>query len=413
MKTDIDKLMQKHELDAILVTGAAQHNPAMTYMTGIAHITSADLIKKRGCEPVLFYNPMERDEAAKTGLVTKNLSDYRFLELLKQTDGDFLKALVLRYKNMLTEFGITSGRVALYGRVDVGGAFAQFQALQAMMPEITLVGELDNSMLFEAMATKDIHEIEHIRRMGHITVDVVGKVADYLTSLPVENETLIRPDGKPLTIGDVKRKINLWLSEAGAENPEDTIFAIGRDAGVPHSTGTATDFLRLGQTIVFDIFPCEAGGGYFYDFTRTWCLGYAPDDVQALYENVLAVFKKMTQSFSLGVYCPEYQKQTCDMFESQGHPTIQSNPQTEVGYVHSLGHGVGLNIHERPWFGKNASPDEILTPGSVFTCEPGLYYPERNMGVRIEDTLWARPDGQIETFVEYPVDLVLPMKKMK
>lgn len=410
MKNEIDELMQKHELDALLVTGAAQHNPAMIYMTGIAHITSADLIKKRGCKPVLFYNPMERDEAAKTGLTTKSLSDYQFHELLKQTDGDYFKALVLRYQKMLTEFGINSGRVALYGKVEVGSAFALFNALQESMPEISLVGEVDNSMLMEAMATKDEAEVECIRRMGKITIEVVSRVADYLVSMPVENQTLIKPDGRPLTIGEVKSKINLWLAELGAENPEDTIFAIGRDAGVPHSSGTASDYLRLGQTIVFDIFPCEAGGGFFYDFTRTWCLGYAPDEALKLYEDVLSVFLKMKESFSIGTYCPEYQKMACELFEAQGHPSIQNNPQTEQGYVHSLGHGVGLNIHERPWFGKNASPDETIRPGSVFTCEPGLYYPDRHLGVRIEDTLWARPDGKIETLVEYPLDLVLTMK---
>ena len=94
-------------------------------------------------------------------------------------------------------------------------------------------------------------------------------------------DMLIGRDGEPVTIGQVKGLINLWLAERGAENPEGTIFAIGRDAAVPHSSGNPSDILRLGQTIVFDIYPCEAGGGYFYDFTRTWCLGYAPDDVQA------------------------------------------------------------------------------------------------------------------------------------
>lgn len=410
MKVDIDRLMQKYDLDAILITGPAQHNPAMTYLAGIAHVTAADLIKKRGCAPVLFYNPMEREEAAKTGLITKNLSDYHFQDLLKQTNNDYLKALVLRYKQMLNEFGVNSGRVALYGAVELGSAFALFNALQESTPEITLVGEVNNSMLMEAMATKDDDEVEHVRHMGKITVEVVSRVADLLTSLPVKNDTLIKPDGNPLTIGDVKRNINLWLAEMGAENPEDTIFAIGHDAAVPHSTGTNSDLLRLGQTIVFDIFPCEAGGGYFYDFTRTWCLGYAPDEALELYEDVLWVFNMLKESFTLGAYCPEYQKQTCEYFEAKGHPSIESNPQTEAGYVHSLGHGVGLNIHERPWFGKNAPPDEVIQPGSVFTCEPGLYYPERNLGVRIEDTFWARPDGKIETLVEYPVDLVLPVK---
>ena len=93
---------------------------------------------------------------------------------------------------------------------------------------------------------------------------------------------MVKPNGDPLTIRDVKQRINLWLSERGAENPEDTIFAIGRDAGVPHSSGNPMTSLRLGQTIVFDIYPCEAGGGYFYDFTRTWCLGYAPDEVHCI-----------------------------------------------------------------------------------------------------------------------------------
>jgi Xaa-Pro aminopeptidase len=87
MKTDIDALMESHEIDALLVTGPAQHNPAMYYFTGGGHISQADLIKKRGQAPVLFYNSMERDEAAKTGLQTKVLCDYRMRDLLKESKG--------------------------------------------------------------------------------------------------------------------------------------------------------------------------------------------------------------------------------------------------------------------------------------------------------------------------------------
>ena len=57
--------------------------------------------------------------------------------------------------------------------------------------------------------------------------------------------------------------------------------------------------------------------------------------------------------------------------------------------------------------------DHRLAPGVVVTCEPGLYYPEQGMGVRIEDTLWVRPDGRMEILAEYPYDFVLPMKKWK
>ena len=74
MKSDLDRLMKAHDLDAILVTGPAKHNPAMYYLTGGGHMTSAELIKPRVGDAVLYYNPMERDEAAATGLKTKNLA---------------------------------------------------------------------------------------------------------------------------------------------------------------------------------------------------------------------------------------------------------------------------------------------------------------------------------------------------
>ena len=57
--------------------------------------------------------------------------------------------------------------------------------------------------------------------------------------------------------------------------------------------------------------------------------------------------------------------------------------------------------------------DNILKPGVVITIEPGLYYPEKGMGFRIEDTYWVWPDGRIERLAEFPYDLVLPMKKWK
>ena len=130
------------------------------------------------------------------------------------------------------------------------------------------------SLFMKAMETKDAVEVKRIRKMGTVTTEVVRRTAEYLTSREIRpDEVLLKEDGTPLTIGDVKARINLWIAELGGENPEGTIFAIGRDVGVPHSAGTPSDLLRLGQTIVFDIYPCEAGGGYFYDFTRTWSLG--------------------------------------------------------------------------------------------------------------------------------------------
>jgi len=410
MKTDLDALMQKNDLDALVITGPAQHNPAMVYMTGGAHFTG-DLIKKRGEEPIIFYNDMERDEAAKTGLRTKNLGDYNYLELLKQFNGDSILALATRYQMMFQDLGIYTGRVALYGRVEFGQAFAVFSLLQEKMPDITLIGEPgDNSTILQARATKDDTEVERIRQMGKVTTAVVGEVADFLTSHPVKNGMLVKQDGQPLTIGDVKPRIDLWLAERGAENPEGVIFAIGRDAGVPHSSGNPTDPLRLGQTIIFDIYPCEKGGGYFYDFTRTWCLGYASEEVMKLYEDVRSVYQTIMTELRLNTPYRNYQLLACELFEARGHPTIQTDTRTQSGYVHSLGHGIGLNVHERPWFKANAPAEEVIEAGTVFTIEPGLYYPEKGMGVRLEDSVYARQDGNMEILAEYPLDLILPVK---
>jgi Xaa-Pro aminopeptidase len=409
MITDLDQLMQKHAVDGLLVTGPALQNPEMVYLTGRRHITNADLIKKRGEPAVIFHGPMERDEAAQTGLKAISYSHYPMASLLKQTGGDRTQALVLRYQRMFEEVGLTTGKIMLYGRNEIGPAFSLFSALQDRMPGLTFTGDTKEALLPTARATKDAHEIGAIRNMGRITTQVVAEVADFLTSHAVKDGRLVKSDSQPLRLGEVKNRINLLLAELGAENPEDTIFAIGRDAGVPHSSGNPDDELRLGQTIVFDIYPCEAGGGYYYDFTRTWCLGYAPDEAQALYEQVRTVYDQLSSELTVNTTCAPYQRRTCELFEAQGHPTVLSQPETEQGYVHSLGHGVGLAIHERPWFGSNAGDQDILLPGSVFTLEPGLYYPDQGLGVRLEDTLWVTPDGRIEVLVPYPMDLVLPV----
>jgi Xaa-Pro aminopeptidase len=227
-----------------------------------------------------------------------------------------------------------------------------------------------------------------------------------------EDEVLLKEDGSPLTIGDVKNKIALWLAERGAVDVDGVIFSIGRDAGVPHSVGDPLDLVRLGRTIVFDIFPAEKGGGYFYDFTRTWSLGYADPGAQALYDQVQEIYSKVVENLDLNASFVDYQRMTCEYFESKGHKTKLSNGAPLDGYVHSLGHGVGLNIHERPVSSLVADRDDnILKPGVVITIEPGLYYPDKGMGFRIEDTFWVRPDGKMEILAEYPYDFVLPMTK--
>ena len=413
MKSDLQKYLEQHQVDAIWVTGPAQHNPFMTYLTGGGHMTQADIILRTGAAPTLYHAPMERDEAAKTGLNTLSYSQYPLKERLATAKGDRLTAHALLYKHIFEALDLTAGKVILYGRTDAGKMLSTVNKLQELLPGLSFHGDHNDAILLQAMATKEPNEIERIRKMGEMVVEVVSRVAEFLTSHEVIYDLLMKPDGVPLMIGDVKAQINLWLAELGAENPEDTIFAIGRDAGVPHSSGNPTDPLALGQTIVFDIFPCEKGGGYFYDFTRTWCLGHAPDEAQSLYNQVKSVYNQVVSELQTGVNAAHFQDRTCELFEALGHTTVRQDSAIESGYVHSLGHGVGLHVHEKPWFSQKNDPTNTLVPGSVFTIEPGLYYPERGMGVRLEDTYYVTSTGEFEKFVDYPMELCLPMGRKK
>lgn len=413
MKSDIDAIMQAKNLDALLVFGHGEQNPPMYYFTGGGHIMHATLIKKRGEGAVLFHGDMERDEAAKSGLKCIPYSKYDFEALREKAHKNVLLANAMRTELMFRELGLQAGRVGVYGNYDVSMIFGILSHLQKLMPEVEFVGEPQGDTVFlRAMETKDETEVARIRKVGQITTEVVGLVRDYLTNCEVRgDEVLLKDDGTPLTVGDVHAKIRLWVAERGAELPSGFIFAQGRDAGVPHSGGTPEDVMRLGQTIVFDIYPAEKGGGYYYDFTRTWTLGYATPEAQELYDQVFEIYNKVFDNFDLNAPFKDYQRMVCEYYEARGHQTPLNTKSPIEGYVHSLGHGVGLNIHERPGSALTAGDDQRLAAGVVITSEPGLYYPEKGMGFRIEDTLWVRPDGVIEKLAEYPYDFVLPMKK--
>jgi len=391
MKQDLDALMRKHDINYLWISGPAQHNSNMVYFTGDCHVTNADLFYIPGQTPILLHGMMEREEAAKTGYRLISYSNYPNQQFLTLANNDMAEASALRYKQILEDLGITKGRVMLYGVREFGPFFSLITRLQQLLPELAFTGDPLDLIMVEARATKSSEEIERIRQMGIITTSVVQKTRDLLTSHQVVDEKLIKSDGQPLTIGDVKARIN-------------------RDGGIPHSSGTPSDPIKLGQAIVYDIFPCEAGGGYFYDFTRTWCLGYAPDEVLKAYEQVKQVYDTVVSELEVGVNPARYQARTCELYEAMGHETIRQNPKIEQGYIHSLGHGVGLDVHEKPFTGLENDPTNLLRVGSVMTIEPGLYYPEKGFGIRLEDTWYVKPDRTFAKFVDFPMDLVIPMK---
>jgi Xaa-Pro aminopeptidase len=407
VKRDLDRLMEERGLDAAFVGGAVHGNPAMHYMTDGVGLTRGFVIKKRGDEPVLLCWPMEREEAAATGLAVVNLAQYDYMALVRELGNQF-DATIELYRRMFADLEV-SGRVGFYGLADRGQSWVLLNALDTRLDDVEVYGDADVTLIDAARATKDAAEAEHIRKMGRHTCEVIAQTVGFLKSHRVKDELLVQADGTPLTIGRVHEEINRFIAEQRLEDPEGFMFSIGRDAAIPHNKGTPEDVLALGKTIVFDIFPREPGGGYFADVTRTFCLGYAPPEVESAYQDVYECQAMILEAYEIGTETKRYQQMVCEFFADRGHPTVADDSETEVGYVHTIGHGLGLAVHEEPRFSDTPDNTDVLQPGHVFTCEPGLYYPDRGFGIRIEDDVWIDPDGVVHNLTDFPKDLVIEL----
>jgi Xaa-Pro aminopeptidase len=407
MKSDLDRLMAERGIDAAVVSGRVRGNPIMVYLTDGAKLTHAMAVKVAGQPVVLCHHSMERDEAAKVGLQTLNLGQFDQRRLAEEA-GSPLGGAVLLYQQLFRQLGVT-GRVAFYGQVDQGQSFALLSALQEATPGLTVVSEYEATIFDHAQLTKDEAEIARMRDVGRKTAAAMQAAIDFIRRHRVGDGVMAKEDGSALTVGDVKREVLRHLFESGLEDPEGMIFAVGRDAGVPHSAGDPGDPLRLGESIVFDLFPREAGGGYFHDMTRTFSLGYARPEVEQIYQQVKLCYDQVVAALEVNALARTYQDLTCDILEEMGHETPRTNPQAESGYVHSLGHGVGLELHSRPRFTSTELNTDRLVPGSVFSVEPGLYYPDQGYGVRLEDLWTVDQAGRFHCLTDFPMELVVPV----
>lgn len=409
MKSDLDRLMADRELQAIVITGDAESNPPRAYLTNGAHVTGGLVIKKHGDAPVMVVNPMEIEEAAKSGLTVYSYNDLDYARLLEQAEGSRSKAEVALWGRCLEKFSVPQGKIGIYGVGDLNHMLAFVPLLEAGNPGYQFVGEMGMTLFDEAYITKDEDEIRRIRQVAADTSAVLEETWNFIAGQRAHEDTVVWPDGAPVTIGDVKRFVRRALLDRELEDT-GMIFAEGRDAGFPHSRGENDMPLKLGQSIVFDLFPRQLGGGYYHDCTRTWCLGYAPDEVKQTYDEVMAAYQIAVDTYEEpGQPAHTLQDAVMDYFESNGHPTSRSQPGTSVGYVHGLGHGVGLNIHERPSM-SHLNKEDILQTGNIITIEPGLYYPERGFGVRIEDSFIIDPDGKLVPLTSFHKELVLPVE---
>lgn len=408
MKADIDRLMQDRRLDALIVTGGEEFNAPRHYLTNGAHITHGTIFKLRGRPALLVCNRMELEEAQKSGLSAQTAAELGYADIFKAAEGDALKATVRFWSKILVELGLAAGRIGLYGAWQVNKTIALYRLLTAELGQYDFVAEAEPTLFDEARLTKDEHEIRRIRWVAQRANEVVEMAWNYIAGLQAAGEYLLDADGRQVAIGDVKSLVRRELTARGLED-NGMIFAQGRDGGFPHSRGEDDMPLRIGQAIVFDLFPREIGGGCHHDITRTWCIGYAPPAVQKAYDEVMTAFDISIEAFGVDKPAHLMQEAVLDYFESAGHPTARSDPRTMQGYFHGLGHGLGIDIHERPAI-SHLHRDDRLQIGNVLTIEPGLYYPERGFGVRVEDTFIVDANGELVSLTSFRKDLVIPLK---
>jgi Xaa-Pro aminopeptidase len=409
MQRDLDRLMSERRLDAIVVEGPdglGSANPAFNYFVRGAHLTGL-VIKKLHEPAMLIHSDWELLQAEATGLVCVSSSRWNIREISRQFPERLAARVELR-RQMLHDLGVT-GRVGLYGTVQIGPFLALLRGLEAAMPELTFVAEFDKDLISAARLTKDAAEVEVMRAVGRKTCEVVQAAVDFIAAGVANGDDVCDAvTGTPLTIGDVRHVIDRELAARGLVG-EGTIFAQGRDAGLPHARGEDSMVLQRGQAIVFDIFPKDASG-YYHDMTRTFAIDYASPELQQVYADVLGSFNTVIAEFEAGAPTKPYQTMVCDYFAARGHDTIATKYPIEEGFIHSLGHGLGLEVHEDFGFPSLADRGDVLVPGAVFTVEPGLYYPSKGYGVRIEDTYWCRPDGQFESLTDFSKELVIPLR---
>jgi len=223
---------------------------------------------------------------------------------------------------------------------------------------------------------KDEGEIALIRAACQITVDAFAEV-----------RPLVRPGARE---SDLAAEIEFRMRRKGAEGPAfDTIVASGPRSALPHARAS-NKILGKSELVIFDLGAIL--GGYAADMTRTLYLDSRPGRrIKSLYRAVLEAQQQAVESIREGVEGGEVDAAARESLSRRGLANF---------FTHSTGHGVGLDIHEKPRLGKKDKTR--LKTGCVVTAEPGVYL-EGLGGIRLEDTVLAGANGP-EILTRSPMD---------
>jgi Xaa-Pro aminopeptidase len=374
--------------EALLVLGPSAAAPDLAaFLPGPAHIGECLVVAPReGPARLVYLTPMERDEAAATGLQLITPED---LDIAKASSelpdpASFLARVAGR---ALAICDLTPGRVALAGH----GAAGVIQGACSQLAGQGWTWVPGNALVLAARQRKVPAEVAGIREAAEGVAEAMRAVARLLAAAaPTGDRNELWVEGERLTVARLRAEVGRVLAGRGLEQPRGNIIAPAEEGGVPHSSGTPDRVIRAGESLVVDLYP---KGRLFADCTRTFCVGEPPEALARAHAHVRAALEEAHRRAAPGVRGWDVQEAVCHCLGAAGYETPASHPGTTRGYVHNLGHGVGFELHELPTFKKASGGEGVIREGDVFTLEPGLYDPEAGYGVRLEDLVRLGPDG--------------------
>jgi Xaa-Pro aminopeptidase len=347
-------------------------------------------------ELVVVASSLEEGRVRKESRATTvvNMNEYGAQELSSQgiSGPEFWATLMKRF---LDERGTRRVAVAPYFPV------AEADRLREMGIELVVATDLR-----ERRRKKRPDEIEAIAAAQRATEDAWKKGVDAIRHATVRSDKTLELDGETFTAERLRAIVESTLLDLGYAS-DGAICAPGPQACDPHQIGTGP--LHAGEPIVMDIFPQHKSNRYYADMTRTVSKGEPLAEIRKIYEVVKRAQDAGIKALRAGVTGREVHELVEDIIWKAGYDTQRpgqkkdpSDP-TPRGFIHSTGHGVGLEIHEAPAIARSGT--NPLVAGDVVTIEPGIYDPVIG-GVRLEDML-VITEGGARNLTQAPRELVL------